>query len=127
MGDEPEPNFEEALIQLERIVETLERGASDLSSALTEYEKGVHLLTVCHRWLDRAEQSVAILAGVDHLGNPTTAPFDATATVVHEPNPNATELSPPGEPVPRMPDRPSARKVSAICEADAADLSDPPF
>lgn len=79
-----QPNFEDALRQLERIVDDLERGEDGLSEALTRYERGVRLLAHCHGMLDRAEQSVALLTGVDEAGNPVTAPLDpaeaATAT-----------------------------------------------
>ena len=83
MPDQPETeqSFEEALSLLERIVENLERGEPELSSALAKYEKGVKLLTRCHSLLDQAEHSVALLTGVDNQGNPLTAPFDASATV----------------------------------------------
>ena len=73
MGDETEPNFEEALAQLERIVASLERGEPELTSALSKYEKGVQLLSICHRLLEKAEQSVALLTGVDEQGQPLTA------------------------------------------------------
>ncbi len=82
---ETEQSFEEALSLLERIVENLERGEPELSSALAKYEKGVKLLTRCHSLLDQAEHSVALLTGVDNQGNPLTAPFDASATVAHSP------------------------------------------
>ncbi len=81
---EPEPSFEQALSQLERIVASLEQGEPELTAALAKYEKGVMLLTRCHRLLDLAEQSVALLTGVDDEGNPLTAPFDATATVTRD-------------------------------------------
>ena len=88
MPEEPapqtEPSFEQALSQLERIVASLERGEPELTAALAKYEKGVLLLTQCHRLLDQAEQSVALLTGVDDAGNPLTAPFDATATITRE-------------------------------------------
>ena len=91
MGDETEPNFEEALALLERIVASLERGEPELTSALSKYEKGVQLLSVCHRLLETAEQSVALLTGVDEQGQPITAPFDATATVARESSPPAVD------------------------------------
>jgi exodeoxyribonuclease VII small subunit len=84
MADETEPNFEQALAQLEQIVASLERGEPELTSALSKYEKGVQLLSICHRLLEKAEQSVALLAGIDDEGRPITAPFDATATVARE-------------------------------------------
>ncbi len=67
---ETEPSFEEALGLLDRIVESLERGEPELSSALAKYEKGVKLLTQCYRLLDQAEHSVALLTGVDQQGQP---------------------------------------------------------
>lgn len=69
------PSFEDDLKQLEAIVEDLERGEPELAAALTKYEQGVRLLARCHGVLDRAEQSVALLAGVDGAGNPVTTPF----------------------------------------------------
>src|ERR1700722_13900747 len=81
---EPEPSFEQALSQLERIVASLERGEPELAAALAKYEKGVLLLTQCHRLLDRAEQSVALLTGGDERGEPLTAPFDAAATIARD-------------------------------------------
>jgi exodeoxyribonuclease VII small subunit len=76
-----ELTFESALDQLERIVDELERGESDLAAALTKYERGIHLLAHCHGLIDRAERAVAVLSGVDDAGNPLTTPFDVTATV----------------------------------------------
>jgi len=125
-----ELSFEEALGQLERIVQTLERGDSDLSAALGHYERSVRLLTHCQGLLERAEQSVALLAGVDALGNPITAPFDSTATIAREADPTAVTPSPESkQPAPARPEpiRSSGRKVRAIPEVDAVDPFDPPF
>jgi exodeoxyribonuclease VII small subunit len=84
MSEEIEPSFEEALSQLERIVAELERGGSDLTAALGRYESGIRLLRRCHGLLDQAEQSVALLTGVDADGEPITSPFDAGATLAKE-------------------------------------------
>jgi exodeoxyribonuclease VII small subunit len=84
MPDESEPTFEQALSQLEQIVEELERGEPALSAALAHYEQGVKLLRHCYQLLDQAEQSVALLTGVDTEGDPLTVPFDATATAAYE-------------------------------------------
>jgi exodeoxyribonuclease VII small subunit len=131
---EEELSFEQALGQLERIVEILERGDSDLSSALSQYERSVRLLTHCQGLLDRAEQSVALLAGVDTQGNPITAPFDATATIAREAEPHAADIAPSPEvkqtkAARAEPARPPARKVRAVPEVDAIDPDqlDPPF
>ena len=75
-----EIEFEAALAELERIVETLERGGPDLKGALAGYGRGVALLGHCQAILDGAERSVALLAGVDEAGRPVTTPFDAAAT-----------------------------------------------
>jgi len=77
----PDLAFEDALEELEAIVETLERGEPALATALAKYERGVHLLAHCHSLLDGAERTVALLTGVDDTGEPHTAPFDTTATV----------------------------------------------
>ena len=86
---EPEPSFEAALKQLEAIVDDLERGEPELSAALSKYEQGVRLLARCHGVLDRAEQSVALLAGVGDNGDPITTPFadNAAAEIEAKPRP----------------------------------------
>lgn len=80
MPNETEIGFEEAVGELERIVEVLERGRPDLGSALAGYERGVKLLGHCQALLDGAERSVALLTGVNESGRPITSPFDASAT-----------------------------------------------
>jgi exodeoxyribonuclease VII small subunit len=126
---QPEPSFEQALSQLERIVASLERGEPELTSALAKYEKGVVLLSQCHRLLEKAEQSVALLTGVDAQGNPVTAPFDATATLAREAVPPAVAPEAPVNPVRkrRTADRPSPSKSPTPSADDPLDSSDPPF
>jgi exodeoxyribonuclease VII small subunit len=127
---EPELSFEQALSQLERIVASLERGEPELTSALANYEKGVRLLTHCHRLIDQAEQSIALLTGVDEEGNPLTAPFDATATITREAG-SALSTSPDvlaNQPRKRKtPDRPSSPKIRAPSPDDSDQAADPPF
>ena len=127
---EPEPSFEQALGQLERIVASLERGEPELTSALAKYEKGVLLLTQCHRLLDQAEQSVALLTGVDENGKPKTAPFDAAATLSRDagsaaPTTEDIAVNPPTKR--RSSDRPSTPKSPPASAADPFFSSDPPF
>jgi exodeoxyribonuclease VII small subunit len=86
-NDDPELAFETALEQIEQIVADLERGEPELATALAKYEQAVGLLAHCQRLLDRAEQTVALLTGVDDQGQPLTAPFDATATAATAPPP----------------------------------------
>jgi exodeoxyribonuclease VII small subunit len=136
MPDQPEvePSFEEALSQLERIVENLERGEPELTTALAKYERGVKLLTQCYRLLDQAEQSVALLMGVDSQGNALTAPFDASATIAREPAPAATAtvsvavaVISPDDSKPKASSRTSYRKVRATSQDDVDPELDPPF
>jgi exodeoxyribonuclease VII small subunit len=75
-----EIRFENAVEELEKIVNELERGRPELGVALTRYERGVKLLGHCQGLLDSAERSVALLTGVDEEGQPITASFDASAT-----------------------------------------------
>ena len=104
MADEPEPNFEDALTRIERIVADLERGEPALSAALAKYEDGVKLLRRCYDLLDQAEHPVALLTGVNEQGHPVTAPFDATATSSPEP-----DSPPPRQARPRTQGRPDRR------------------
>jgi exodeoxyribonuclease VII small subunit len=99
-----ELGFEAALRQIEAIVADLERGEPELARALAKYEEGVRLLARCYGLLDRAEQTVALLTGVDEAGNPITAPFDAAATLSAPREPLApaqgsgAATSPPSDP-----------------------------
>ena len=104
MSNESEPSFEEALAQIERIVEDLERGEPALSTALAKYENGVKLLRHCYHLLDQAEQSVALLTDVDAQGNPCTTPFDATASFA--PDLGSTPASGDRDANPPLPDPP---------------------
>jgi exodeoxyribonuclease VII small subunit len=123
MTEEPEPTFEDALTRVERIVADLERGEPALSAALAKYEDGVKLLRFCHDLLDRAERSVALLTGVDDRGDPTTAPFDASATAALEPDP--TTLAPTDAATPALIRKPASRRKTT--GPDPAAISDPPF
>lgn len=132
MADEAEPNFEIALAELERIVASLERGEPELTSALSKYEKGVQLLSICHRLLEKAEHSVAILTGVDEQGNALTAPFDATATMASEPMAAVevkVELADPsaGERKRKAVEKPVVRRSRIAPAEPNIDPDDPPF
>lgn len=67
--------FEEAMAELEKLVERLERGNLGLDEALAEYEKGVRLIRHCRDLLKHAEQRIELLTGVDQEGKPITEPF----------------------------------------------------
>jgi exodeoxyribonuclease VII small subunit len=99
--EDPEPTpdlaFEAALDQLGRIVSDLEQGEPELAAALAKYEQAIRLLAHCHALIDGAEQTVALLTGVDDQGQPITTPFDASATTDREPSTApARKVSPDG-------------------------------
>ncbi|HEY8476014.1 MAG TPA: exodeoxyribonuclease VII small subunit [Chloroflexota bacterium] len=51
-------SFEQAYQELEKTVETLERGGLSLEETLAQFERGVQLADLCERILDRAELRV---------------------------------------------------------------------
>lgn len=72
----PPQTFEEALSALEAVVHDLEEGRIGLADALGRYETGVQLLRQCYAHLERAEQKIELLSGVDDSGAARTEPFD---------------------------------------------------
>ena len=58
---EPSLSFEEALKQLETIVETMESGEVPLAELLAKYEEGTKLLKVCEGRLKDAEMKIELL------------------------------------------------------------------
>lgn len=61
MRDNKAPDFEEALAELESLVERLERGDLPLDEALKTFERGVELTRHCQSSLKSAQQKVEIL------------------------------------------------------------------
>jgi exodeoxyribonuclease VII small subunit len=57
----PPPPFEEALAELEALVDTLEKGELSLEESLAAFERGIGLTRTCQQALDAAEQKVRIL------------------------------------------------------------------
>jgi len=53
--------FEDALSELETIVESLESGEQSLEASLEQFERGVSLSRFCQQSLSEAEQKVKIL------------------------------------------------------------------
>lgn len=70
-----EKTFEEALRELEGIVNRLEEGDLPLEEALQFFEEGVKLSRYCHTKLDEAQKRVEILLK-DERGNMTAQPFE---------------------------------------------------
>jgi exodeoxyribonuclease VII small subunit len=91
----------------------------------------VRLLKTCYGLLDQAEQSVALLTGVDPAGNPLSAPFDATATIITREVVSAVTLSPDVESNPpkkrKPPGVPPSSKKEPPAPNDPAGEVDPPF
>jgi exodeoxyribonuclease VII small subunit len=57
------PTFEEAMKELESLVDTLEAGDLSLEASLKSFERGVALTRICQTSLQEAEQKVRILNG----------------------------------------------------------------
>lgn len=71
-------SFEEALKELESIVQKLESGQVKLEEAVTAYEKGVQMQKICEEKLKEAQMKVEKLI-LDKEGNPKgKEPLDAT-------------------------------------------------
>jgi len=77
-----EPTFEQALLQLEQIVQKLEKGELPLEESLALYEDGIRLSRLCHRKLEEAEGKIAMLVKdargepvLDAQGRPRTTPL----------------------------------------------------
>ncbi len=52
------PGFEEALEQLEAIIERIESGEVGLEESIGQYEQGAKLIRHCRSILDRAEKKI---------------------------------------------------------------------
>lgn len=67
--------FEDALAELESIVQTLESGEQSLETSLEHFERGVSLSRFCQQSLSEAEQKVKILLA-DNDGEAELETFD---------------------------------------------------
>ena len=77
-----EPTFEQALQQLEQIVQKLEKGELPLEESLRLYEDGIRLSRLCHGKLEEAEGRIEVLLKdargepvLDAAGRPRTRPL----------------------------------------------------
>jgi exodeoxyribonuclease VII small subunit len=57
----PEPSYEDALAELERLVASMEGGQLPLDRLLQTYQRGAELLNLCRARLDAVEQQVKVL------------------------------------------------------------------
>ena len=61
-AEQEEIPFEEALSELESLVETMEKGELSLEESLASFERGVALTRLCQQALKAAEQKIEILS-----------------------------------------------------------------
>ena len=54
-------SFEEALKDLERIVDELNNGDMELENAITAYEKGIKLKNICEERLKNAQERIELI------------------------------------------------------------------
>ena len=73
------PSFEEALSQLDAIVQELEEGEVPLTQGLARYEAGIKLLKQCYQLLEHAQRRIELLNRVDPEGRVQSEPFDDEA------------------------------------------------
>jgi exodeoxyribonuclease VII small subunit len=62
------PAFEEAIDQVQRIIDAIEGGQVPLEQSLDQYASGMKLIRHCRSVLDRAEQKIKQLT-IDDQGN----------------------------------------------------------
>ena len=67
-------DFEQALTDLEQLVDRMEGGDLSLEESLKEFEQGIQLVRQCQGELDAAEQKVAML--VQRNGEEQAIEFD---------------------------------------------------
>ena len=70
------PDFEQALAELESLVQRLEGGDLPLDEALKAFERGIALTRHCQASLQAAQQRVEIL--LKRGGQPQVAPFEGS-------------------------------------------------
>ena len=59
----PAPSFEEAIGELERLVERMESGSLSLEDSLAAYRRGAELAAFCRKSLAGVQQQVKVLEG----------------------------------------------------------------
>jgi len=94
--------FESALSAVEDVVRRLESGELGLSESLTQYERGIEKIKVCHRALEQAEQRIAVLTAVDEDGTATVEPVE-TASGGTQSKKSSTAKNPPKRTAPKRP------------------------
>ena len=72
-------NFEQAMKQLEQIVQELESGDMPLEKAINKFEEGIQLSKFCNQRLDESEKKVTRLLQ-DAAGQVSETPFSVQKT-----------------------------------------------
>lgn len=75
-----ELSFEQALEELQNIVNDLEAGNAGLDNALALYGRGVELIRFCNARLEEAEQKIGVIKTASD-GTVTAVPFAGEAEV----------------------------------------------
>ena len=75
--------YEQALKQLEQIVQDLENGDMPLEKAIKKFEEGIQLSKYCTEKLDESEKRITILLQ-DAAGNVSDIPFAAPSEGLNE-------------------------------------------
>ncbi len=70
----PKKTFEQAMRQLEKIVQELESGEMPLEKAMSKFEEGIQLSRYCSKKLDETQEKINMLVE-DKDGRLTTEPF----------------------------------------------------
>ncbi|MBR6727312.1 MAG: exodeoxyribonuclease VII small subunit [Clostridia bacterium] len=73
-------SFENALEELQKIVNALEAGNVGLDQSLGLYERGVELVRLCNKRLDEAQQRVDAVRTAED-GSVTVEPFEGEGSV----------------------------------------------
>ena len=77
--------FEQAMKQLELIVQELESGDLELEKAIKKFEEGIRLSKFCAQKLDQTEKQVSLLMK-DAAGNVSTVAFEPENNRPDEPD-----------------------------------------
>ena len=72
----PSLTFEQALSELEEIVQKLEEGDASLDEAIKAYSRGIELKNQCQRRLDSARLQVEKIQFAEDGSDAVTEPFD---------------------------------------------------
>ncbi len=58
--EDAQPNYEQAIAELEKLISDMESGKMSLEANLASYKRGSELIKLCQRLLDQVEQQVKI-------------------------------------------------------------------